>query len=326
MNVRKHKALTYDDVLLAPKLGIVKSRSTVRTNTFLTKDISMRIPIVAAPMSSVTNALVAQEMADLGGAAFIHRNQTPEVQLGEWYNAERMHVGCAIGTTEPWNQRFKTLYDGGCKLFCLDIAHAHSIYTQIFFREIPDKYLDASFILGSFATAESIEWALEWLPVAGFRVGIGPGAACTTRERTGHGVPQLTAVAECVEAAGDIPVIADGGINTSGDIVKALAAGASSVMLGRLLASAQEGPHPGLYFGMASKTAKLESGYSHEFTEGIEAPIKIEGFIQSIIEGLLAGVKSGISYSGADDIEGLQQNHEFIIVSQGTERESKVRI
>jgi len=324
--------LTYGDVLLVPKLGIVSSRTEINTDTLLTENIEMTIPIVAAPMSSVTNSRVARSISMMGGGAFIHRNQTVMSQINEWIdsrvdNFNSSNVGCAIGITEMVGDRLVHLYKYGCRLFCLDIAHAHSIYAEKWLSSIPGYIMDESeFIFGSVATGEAVDWYKQRFNPAGFRVGIGPGAACTTREKTGHGVPQLTAVSECVYAANDVPVIADGGINTSGDIVKALAVGASSVMIGRLLAGAEESPHPGHYYGMASDRAKKELGYNCEFTEGVEAEIAIHGTVESIINSLMSGIKSGISYSGGKDIVDLQRNHEFIKVSPATEKESNVRV
>ena len=324
--------LTYDDVLLVPKLGIVSSRTEVNTDTFLTESIKMTVPVVAAPMSSVTNAKVARSISMMGGSAFIHRNQTVMSQVNEWIdsranNPNSGNVGCAVGITEMVGDRFIHLYKYGCRLFCLDIAHAHSVYAEKWLSSIPGYIMDESeFIFGSIATGEAVDWYKQRFNPAGFRVGIGPGAACTTREKTGHGVPQLTAVSECVHAADGIPIIADGGINTSGDIVKALAVGASSVMLGRLLAGAEESPHPGHYYGMASDRAKKELDYTSEFTEGVEAEIPVHGTIKSIVNSLMSGIKSGISYSGGKDIIDLQRNYEFIKVSPATEKESNVRV
>lgn len=326
MNLRNEAGLTYDDVLLVPKLGLVESRSEVSTDTQLTNSIPLRIPIVAAPMSSVVDSRVAVRMGDMGGGAFIHRNQSVESQIDQWMLSQHKTVGCAVGITESVGDRFMPLYAAGCKLFCLDIAHAHSEHTERWLTKIPEHILESvDFVFGSIATGEAVEWFQERFPVGAFRVGIGPGAACTTREKTGHGFPQLSAVAECVDAS-DHPIIADGGINTSGDIVKALAAGASSVMLGRLLAGAEEAPHPGSYYGMASDRAKKETGYSNGFTEGVEARIPVVGPLEGIINDLMNGIKSGISYAGGRNIEELHWNHEFICVSAGSAKESGVRV
>lgn len=326
MNLNKEMALTYDDVLLVPQNGVVKSRNMVELETNLSTNVLMEIPIVAAPMSSVVDAHVASVMADLGGGAFIHRNQSVEGQIAMWKEVLDPSVGCAIGTTETLEARFRPLYDAGCRLFCLDVAHAHSLHTAAWLDSIPETiWENIDFIIGSIATPEAVEFFQDRFPVAGFRVGIGPGAACTTREKTGHGVPQLTAVAECADAS-DVVIIADGGINTSGDIVKALAAGASSVMLGRLLAGAEDAPHPGSYYGMASERAKKETGCNNGFTEGVEATIPVDGTIESIVRSLVSGIKSGVSYAGGFDIASLQAFHQFRLVSASTERESKTRL
>jgi len=334
VNLRNKIGLTYDDVLLVPRKGQVLSRQSVDTSTFLTNGVSISIPIVSTPMSSVTDSTVARKMAELGGGAFIHRNQSIENQANEWSvatcnNPNGRAIGCSIGTTESPSDRMSFLYERGCRLFCLDVAHAHSVSTERWYLGIPDRILyDSDLIIGSVATGEAVEWILSRFPVSAFRVGIGPGAACTTREVTGHGLPQLSAVVECVEATSGsyTHIIADGGINTSGDIVKALAAGASSVMIGRLIAGAIEAPYPGSYYGMASRRAKTEAGLAEGLVEGVESTVGIDGSLESIINSLMGGIKSGISYSGGVNIQTMQDNHEFILVSHGSNRENQVRV
>ena len=333
MRIRS-EGLSFDDVLLEPKCGLVASRGDVDLSTRLTLNNKIRIPIVSAPMATVTDSRMAVAMSNVGGAAFLHRNCSKEEQYAMWKGLGELRqnhcVGCAIGLEK---ERYLYLYNKGVRLFCLDVAHAHTKPIMYWLHDVVAP--DTDLVIGNIATADAVSDFISCgFPfLEAFRVGIGPGAACTTREKTGFGVPQLTAIMECADAAGDIPIIADGGIKNSGDIVKALAAGASSVMLGRLLAGAKEAPHPGKYWGEASSRANRERNgglkYSKvvpQYIEGVEGDIPIEGSVKEIIDGLLDGVRSGISYGGGRNIKELQINSEFIPISHGVHLENGTRI
>jgi IMP dehydrogenase/GMP reductase len=183
---------------------------------------------------------------------------------------------------------------------------------------------DSLLIVGNVATAEAAnELATKVGGIAAIKVGIGPGAACTTREVTGFGVPQLTAIMDVADAlrGTGIKIIADGGIKSSGDIVKALAAGADTVMLGRLLAGADESPHPGLYWGMASYRVN-----GHHAPEGVEGVVERTGPVGRTIKQLAWGIKSGVSYGGGTDLDGLRRNAEFVRVTPLSMGESGTRL
>lgn len=321
------RGLSFDDVLLVPKKGIVKSRDDVLTTSWLAGDWTMTVPFVSAPMSTVTSYEMANAMWDAGGTGIIHRFRTAEDQTKAFklvYVREgliyKRNAGCAVGVNEGYD-RIKMLFDAGCTLFCVDIAHGHSIGMEKYMEGMPDDIRHHSkFILGSVATGEGAAWLTE-LGADALRVGIGNGAACTTRSKTGFGVPQITAITEVrrgVEGKTNqngmpVRIIACGGIRNSGDVVKALAAGANSVMLGRLLAGCDESPNPGTYYGMASAEA------GSEYVEGDSGTVPLSGVVERVIQRLSAGVRSGISYAGGRSIADLR-NAEFIEVTPSESR------
>ena len=177
-------------------------------------------------------------------------------------------------------------------------------------------------MVGNVATKQAARDLILSNKVDAIKVGIGPGAVCSTRERTGFGVPQLSAIIEVAEEAeGKVTIVADGGIRNSGDIVKALAAGADSVMIGRLFAGASESPMPGMYWGMASRRVN-----GHNAPEGIEGTVPLTGPVSVTIKELTWGIKSGISYGGGSDIETLRRNAKFRIVTPSSLAESRTRV
>lgn len=325
MVINTSVALSFDDVLLVPKYSTLAKRSHADISSAIVHGISLPVPIVAAPMSCVTEAKMAHAMNEAGGYSIIHRMMSIEDQVKQWWSGPfpedwwTNRMAAAIGINEGYD-RFSALFKAGCRQFCLDIAHAHHNSVEQFIKKL---HLEEIFLMaGNVATPEGAVFLAE-LGVNSIKVGIGPGAACTTREVTGFGVPQLTAIMEVAEAVSDsgISVIADGGIRDSGDIVKALAAGADAVMLGRLLAGSQESPFPGLYFGMASKRIN-----GHHAPEGVEGKVPYTGPVSDTIERLAWGIKSGLSYAGANNLKELRENAEFRLVSPMSLAESKARI
>lgn len=332
--------LSYDDVLLIPKFGVVKSRKDVVLHHRIVGEWTGEVPIISAPMSSVTNGLMARAMWENQAFGIIHRFQTAEEQAKEFdtYLPSTVagsywhYAGAALGVNDY--ERFDRLHQVGCRIYCIDIAHAHHASVEKFLTELnalPSRK-NFSLMVGNVATAEGAEFLAE-LNVDAIKVGIGPGSACTTREVTGFGVPQLTAVIETSEVAKeyDIPLVADGGIKSSGDIVKALAAGADSVMIGKLLASAEEAPAPGDYYGMASDRANYELSQKTKqdiniHREGVEGIVGVESPVEDIINTLVAGIRSGVSYAGARNLYELRENAEFIVVAPGVAQESATRI
>lgn len=326
----KDSGLSYDDVLLVPKLGVLEHRADADLSTYVTNNTLLDIPIVSAPMKPITEWKMAQTMAKRGGLGVIHRFMTIEEQIdqfdkGSFATMKAGNVACALGIKADDLDRFERLAQAGCRIFVIDIAHAHCLQMKHFMEELMfnHKYSvkaeKVQFIVGNVGTAEGAQF-LQDLGADAIKVGIGPGAACSTREVTGFGVPQLSAIDE-VAFSVSIPVMADGGIKNSGDIIKALAAGASTVMVGRLLAGTDEAAIPGEYFGMASKRMN-----GHNAPEGVEGEVESVGSAIDVLKSLEWGIRSGISYAGARNIDELQDNAEFIPVGYGAHVETATRI
>lgn len=343
LNIRKKIGLTFDDVLLVPKLTVIESRAQVNLKSFLTKKIQLRIPIVSANMDTVTESKMALALGKLGGIGIIHRFLTIEDQVDEVKKVkkEKVKVGAAIGIRGDYLKRTKALIKSGVDVIVIDIAHGHSIFLLKVLKQLVNKFPKMEFIAGNVATAEATE-AMIKNGAAAVKVGIGPGALCTTRIVTGAGIPQLTAIDECATVARrfQVPIIADGGIQKSGDIVKALAAGASTVMIGSLFAGCDESPALTFFKnnqkykltrGMASLTANLDRQKKDQTVkrdlkkysaEGVEAVVPYRGKIADLMDQLIGGVKSGFSYCGAKNISELWKKAEFIQITQSSLRES----
>lgn len=320
--IRDEVALSFDDVLLVPKMGLLRKREDADISSELVKGVKLDIPIISAPMASVTEGKMAEAMALAGGFGVIHRFLSIEEQIDQ-FKLSGGNAAVAIGINEGYD-RWDALYEAGCGIFCLDVAHGHHVEVAQFLTKRPFRLERTSVIVGNVATEQAANY-LAHAGISAIKVGIGPGAVCTTREVTGFGVPQFTAIRDVSfvirNSYSNIRIIADGGIRNSGDIVKALAAGADTVMIGRLLAGADESPHPGLYWGMASKRVN-----GHHAPEGIEGAVERTGPVSDTLKTLAWGIKSGISYGGAVDIAGLRNNAEFTRVTPNSMAESGTRI
>jgi len=247
----------------------------------------------------------------------------------------RLRVGAAVGIKDII-ERSHALISAGVDVIVIDTAHAHSEYVIRAIKEFRKHFKDFPLIVGNVATGEAVEDLIK-LNVDGIKVGIGPGSICTTRIIAGVGVPQLTAIMECSEIAKKfkIPIIADGGIRYSGDIVKALAAGASCVMIGNLLAGTDESPGEVVflqgrkyksYRGMGSLGAMGSDRYFQErdkfVPEGVEGIVPYRGSVSEVIFQLVGGIKSGMGYIGAKNIQELWEKAKFIKVSHASIIES----
>lgn len=317
-------AFTFDDVLLVPRTGVLDSRKDADISSELVKDFKLDVPIISANMPSVTEHHMARAMRDAGGLGILHRFNTVEE------NVEEYSMGTIGGTREVGSSfgykdwaRVVELYEAGCRIFCLDVAHGDHELTVKHIEIFKEGYPDCILIVGNVATF----WAASKLAEAGadaIKVGVGPGAACRTREVTGFGVPQLSAIIEVERVKKyypDVKVIADGGIKNSGDIVKALAAGADTVMIGSLLAGCDEAPNPGEYYGNASEHVN-----GHRAPEGSYGRVVRTGKVEDVIKELAWGIRSGVSYGGATNLHELRENAEFIQVTAAGQHESQVRI
>jgi IMP dehydrogenase len=259
----------------------------------------------------------------------------------------RLLVGAAIGAVGDYMERAAALVHAGVDVLVVDIAHGHSEHAIKATREVKSAFPDVDLIAGNVATAEGTEDLIE-AGADAIKVGVGPGAACTTRLVAGVGVPQLTALMECstVAARYDVPIIADGGIKFAGDITKAIAAGASTVMIGNLLAGTEESPGSTVtrgggrykvYRGMASTSAAVER-YRREqpeadldelaagvVPEGVEAVGPYKGTLSDVLYQLVGGLRSGMSYCNARTLPELPEKARFVRVSEAGWREGMPR-
>ncbi|MBU1221747.1 IMP dehydrogenase [Myxococcota bacterium] len=259
-------------------------------------------------------------------------------------NRGRLLVGAAAGISDREKKRVELLVSAGVDVICIDTAHGHTRGVGLMIEWIRSKWPDLQIIAGNIATGEAASWLIN-TGVNALKVGIGPGSICTTRIVSGIGVPQLTAIMDVHEIASkfDIPVIADGGIKYSGDIVKALAAGASSVMMGSMFAGTDETPGETIlyqgrsykqYRGMGSLGAMREGSADRYFQadsppgklvpEGIEGRVPSKGPVSQTIAQLSGGLRSGMGYVGARNINELRQNTEFVRISNAGLKESHV--
>jgi IMP dehydrogenase len=315
-------ALTYDDVLIVPQRSGIRSRSQVSLASRLTSDIEMGTPVIAANMDTVCGWEMAATMSQLGAVGIIHRflpiaDQQQEVRKAFQASAGGT-IGAAVGTDHDMIERALACAAAGATVVVLDIAHGHAEHAIEGVRRLKAEAPQVQVIAGNVATGQG---ALD-LAEAGadaIKVGVGPGGVCTTRLVAGVGVPQLTAVSDAVNAGCGVPIIADGGIRTSGDIAKALAVGADSVMIGSMFAGTKEAPgeveqtDKGLFKrirGMASREAaeqraarsgeELDEEYfEHRAAEGVEGLVPYRGSVHMLVNELMAGLKSSMSYSDA---------------------------
>lgn len=355
--------ITFDDVLLYPGYSDF-TRSEITIETKITKKISLSVPFVSAPMDTVTERGLAIALGTLGGLGIIHRNLTPTQQADEVSAVKKLGllVGAAVGA-EGYDERAKLLHKAGADVLVVDSAHGYAKSIIEAIQSLKNKYPSWQVIGGNIATREGAQ-ALIRAGADGLRIGMGPGAICTTRIVSGMGVPQITALMEVAPVAqkAGVPIIADGGITYSGDMVKALAAGASTVMMGSFFASCEEAPgekvllekeHVPLRFkdiltieqqkymfktyrGMGSvgameRGAKLKSGdefhgksYSDRVlvAEGVEGLVPVKGKVKDLLDQAIGGIKSGMYYTGAKTIPELQKNARFIRLTQASLKES----
>ena len=330
------EALTYNDVLLVPQYSDVRSRNEVRLTSNLS-DNQFGLPIIASPMDTISESDMAVAMAQQGGLAIVHRyNSIHEQRLHcDKASLRGATVGAAIGTSGDYLDRATALYAAGVRILCVDVAHGHHILVKEALGELRKAVGDDVHIMaGNIATLEGYNDLVDW-GADSVRCNIGGGSICSTRVQTGHGVPGLHTIIDCARSDRDAPIIADGGIRNSGDIVKALAAGADFVMLGSLLSGTDETPGDVLntrkgkfkaYRGMASKDAQIEWRGRASSLEGIATTVPYKGAVADIIGDLERGIRSGLSYSGARSITELQAKAQFIRQTASGQNESGTHI
>lgn len=355
------EGLTFDDVLLIPAESHVLPNE-VDLSTKLADNLQLHIPLISAGMDTVTEGAMAIAMALQGGLGVVHKNMSISAQAGEVANVKSVQVpasavnaavdsdnhllvAAAVGVTSDTFERAEALLEAGADAIVIDTAHGHSAGVLRKIKEIRDHFPKATLIAGNVATGDATR-ALFDAGVDVVKVGIGPGSICTTRVVAGVGVPQITAIYDAATAAREYhrPIIADGGIKYSGDVVKALAAGGNAVMLGSMLSGTTEAPGElfesdgkkyKAYRGMGSVGAMAQShGSSDRYfqggvneanklvPEGIEARVAYKGDVSDVIFQIDGGLRSGMGYVGAPDISSLIENAQFVRITGAGLRES----
>lgn len=322
------RGLTFDDVLIVPAKSDVRSRRDPVLTSRLTRKITIETPVISSNMDTITEAEMAIAMDRLGGFGILHRFMTTEEQAGHARRVKQAgakHVGASIGVvqgaSDDFKARAKALIDAGVDVMTIDIAHGHSVAMMDTLKWLKDTHPSVEVIAGNIATPEGAEDLID-AGADAVKVGIGPGSMCTTRIITGCGVPQLTAIALCAEVAQakGVPLIADGGLRTSGDMVKAFAAGADTVMLGSMLSGTIETPGEikggrKQYRGMASKDAQVSwrGGVPEGMApEGESTFVAVKGHVKDVVLEITGGIRSGMSYINATSIAEIRQKARFM--------------
>jgi IMP dehydrogenase len=342
--------LTYDDVLLLPDASEVVP-SEVDTKSYLTRNIQLEIPLVSAAMDTVTESAMAIAMAKLGGIGIIHRNLpvAEQVTHAKLVKGAGLRVGAAVGVGDDGFERATALIEVGVDVVVVDTAHGHHRAVLDAIERIKKRFPSQEIIGGNVATRAGAQ-ALINAGADGVKIGVGPGSICTTRVIAGVGVPQVTAIMEAAKACkkADVPLIADGGLQYSGDIAKAIVSGADTVMLGSLLAGCDESPGELLesggakfkrYRGMGSLGAMQSRGESKSYSkdrymqddvlsedklvpEGIEGKVAYRGSVANVVHQLVGGLRSGMGYAGAESISVLQRRGRLIQITSAGLQES----
>lgn len=336
--------LAFDDVLLLPGYSEVRRRK-VDTSAYLTDKIKLTIPFVSSPMDTVTEDRLALALSKAGGFGIIHRNLPIREQARQVQKVKRkgQRVGAAVGVGADLKERVRQLVTAGADAICVDSGHGLSQTVIEATKWIRANFPQVQLISGNVATPAGVK-QLARAGASALRVGMGPGSICTTRVISGMGVPQFTAIQLCVAAAkkNGVKIIADGGVKFSGDGVKALAAGADTVMMGSIFAATKEAPgevveHDGkcykYYRGMGSVKAMQEgsaSRYGQEneikvedlVAEGVEGLVEYKGTVAELLHQFVGGLRAGLYYVGAKNLRQLRKKAQFIQITPASLGES----
>ena len=333
----EQEQLSFDDILLVPQYSDILSRKDVRLNSTIgigtKRSISLRVPIIAAPMDTVCEWEMASAIRNAGGLGIIHRYMTADKQAEQIKLAAEAsgEVGGSIGATGNFLSDAETLIKAGASAILIDVANGHSEYAIKAVSQLRDLVGNTLHIMaGNVSTWEGYA-RLADAGVDSVRVGIGGGSACTTRLVSGHGVPTLASIMDIREKTkyGSGPdIIADGGIRNSGDAAKALAAGANAVMVGRILAGTDESPGEvvdgkKVFRGMASREAQEAGRGVVSGVEGISTTVDYVGSVNNIINDLTAGISSALSYTGVDNLIDFYSESVYNRVTSTTLAESR---
>ncbi len=329
----------FDDFLLVPQYSDIESRSEINTQVKV-GELVLDTPIIASPMSTVTEAYMINALTNLNTLGIVHRYNTVNFQRKlVSFIQDNNFKSAAIGVTGDYKERLDALCDVGLRIVCVDIAHGDHVLMKNAINYIKNKYPELFVIAGNVATAEGYKRLSEWGADA-IRLSVGSGSICTTRIQTGHGIPTMQAVIDAYEMKKILlskglhaaQIIADGGIKNSGDIVKCLAAGADLVMLGSMLSGTKESPGKVIimpdgskskrYNGMASKAAQKNWKGSYSSVEGVSSIVQYKGTVAKVVREIMSNVRSGMSYSGARNLEELRIKAQFVLQSPASSVES----
>ena len=333
--------ISYDDVLLVPQFSDLKSRNEANIHSDLDSRRMLEIPIIASPMDTVSESEMAAAMSDNGGLAVIHRYNTIEQQAKLVHNAVTLTSGnglvaAAIGASGDFYERAQELVASYAQVLCIDVAHGHHILMKEAIEKLKKRFGNEIHLMaGNVATLEGFNDLADW-GADSIRCNIGGGSICSTRIQTGHGVPGLTTIFDCARSTRNAKIIADGGLKNSGDIVKALAAGADFVMVGSMFAGTKETPGQvftsqsgkkyKVYRGMASKDAQTDWRGKSSTPEGISTTVAYKGSAKSVLKDLDGGIRSGLSYTGARNLFELRTKAQFIKQTNAGQQESFTHI
>lgn len=332
-------AICFDDVLLTPQYSEIISRKEIQTQVEM-NGIIYESPVISSPMDTVTETQMVTAMDNLGGLGIIHRYNTPQQQskLIHISHAEgAKNIGAAIGVSGDYLERAKSVVMAGANVLCVDIAHGHHALMKNALKNLRSMFDDTvTIIAGNVATLEAFNDLSDWGAHA-VRVGIGGGSICSTRIKTGHGMPTLQSIIDCSKSDRDSVLIADGGIKTSGDVAKSIAAGADFVMLGSMLSGTEETPvkkvwspernawvYP--YRGMASVEAQIDWRGHTASVEGVASSVVDKGSVKDAVNDIVRGLRSGMSYSGTKTITEFQSKATFIKQTSSSQVESSTHI
>lgn len=316
------KGFSFDDVLLKPKYSEINSRSEVDTSVDLGKGIVLKIPIISANMKSITGIVMATAIAELGGMALLHRFvDNPETGIFDMWKQVcnkrpdlHNNVGVSVGVQDIDYKIVDSCF-GWTKIWCVDVAHAHSKRAGEIVKYIAKHDPDTLLIAGNVATSAGAEM-LSDCGADVIKASIGGGSLCTTRLETGNGISTFSALVDIYEnKKNNYKIIADGGLRKAGDIVKSLCF-SDAVMLGNMLAGTDETPgHDIIIDDQHYKEYAGSSTHKTNNIEGISALVKIKGPVKNVIQKIMEGLRSGMSYQGVSNLVDLKKDPEFIEIS-----------
>jgi len=324
--------LTFDDVLLVPNYNHYESRRLVDISmTDRTEKLSIDLPVLTSNMDTITEHEMANFIGSKGGMGCLHRFMSIDKNVEEFKKC-KTKVFVSIGCSDQDLERAEALKDAGADYFCLDVAHAHAKYVGKTLKKVREIIKSSCIMAGNVATYAGADY-LAGCGADILKVGIGGGSVCSTRIKTGFGIPTLSSIEDCARV--DRSIIADGGIRTPGDIVKALAFGADFVMLGGMLAGTRPTPGPVIeekdgtkvkeYRGMASREA--QEGFmgpmgDWKTAEGVSTKVSYREDEEGIVADIIGGLRSGLTYGGASNIRELQRKLGYVQITHAGRVES----